>query len=270
MVQREIKIRYKNSALGFLWSLLNPLVTVLVLTFVLTNFLRQGSPPSTSAYILAAYLPFVFFQLCVMDSAQSILGAMPLIKKIYFPREILPIASVISNFIHLVLAMAVFFGYLLLAYLIHPGEWPFQIGTLYLPFLLLITFFLALGCAFIVSALNTFYEDVKYIAGIGLWLMFFLCPIMYFGEDVAYSHLNTRSHGWVYVLYNLNPLSALATAYRKTLLAPPKYMTVQGVAVPTLTLNWHYVEIATAESLILLIAGYAVFNRLKWKFVERP
>src|SRR5436190_18848786 len=89
MVQRDLKIRYKNSALGFLWSLLNPLITVVVMSFVLSNFMLKGAP-SLSAYVLAAYLPYIFFQVCILDSAQTILVAMPLIKKIYFPREILP------------------------------------------------------------------------------------------------------------------------------------------------------------------------------------
>src|SRR5580658_9056126 len=110
MVQRELKIRYKSSAIGFFWSMLNPLITVLVLSFVMENFLnRGGGVPSVTAYLLAAYLPFTFFQLSVMDSAQTILVAMPLIKKIYFPREILPLASVISNFIHLMMALGMFF-----------------------------------------------------------------------------------------------------------------------------------------------------------------
>src|SRR4051812_44855333 len=107
MVQRDLKIRYKNSALGFFWSLLNPLLTVMVMSFVLKNFMYKGTP-SISAYVLVAYLPFLFFQLSVMDAAQTILVAMPLIKKIYFPREILPLASVISNFIHFALAELVF------------------------------------------------------------------------------------------------------------------------------------------------------------------
>ena len=161
MVQRELKIRYKNSLLGFLWSMLNPLVTVLVLSFVWGNFLNTGAKiPSVTAYMLAAYLPFTFFQLCLMDSAQTVLTAMPLIKKIYFPREILPLASVISNFLHLLMALAMFFVYLLLVYLrsiyVHHGlqgaECPFQVTTIYLPVLLVINLVLSAGLALIVSA----------------------------------------------------------------------------------------------------------------------
>jgi ABC-type polysaccharide/polyol phosphate export permease len=218
---------------------------------------------------LAAYLPFTFFQLCLLDSAQSILGAMPLIKKIYFPREILPLASVISNFIHLVLAMGMFFLFLLGVYIIHPGAWPIQVGSVFLPVLLLISFCLSLGCSFYISALNTFYEDVKYVVSIVLWLMFFMTPVMYFSEKVANSPLNQKLHGWLFVAYNLNPVAALASAYRKTLLAPP-HVTINGVIAPFSPMNWNYLYLAAATSLFILVTGYATFNRLKWRFVERP
>src|SRR5688572_880007 len=110
MIQRELKIRYKNSFLGFFWSLINPLITVLVMTLVFKGIMANTTP-NFSSYILAAYLPFMFFQLAVLDSAQSVLGALPLVRKIYFPREILPLSLIIGNFIHLLLALLVFFLY---------------------------------------------------------------------------------------------------------------------------------------------------------------
>ncbi len=275
MVQREIRIRYKNSALGFLWSMLNPLITVLVMSFMFSNFLHKDTP-SVTAYILAAYLPFTFFQLCLLDSAQSILIAMPLLKKIYLPREILPIASVISNFIHLLLAFCTFFLYLLVVYVFFPGEhglrqWPFQIGTLLLPVLLLINLALSLGLSFFISALNTFYEDVKYIVAVGVYLMLFMCPILYFEEDVAFSTLNNPQHwhGLLYNAMNLNPVFALSNAYRKLLIAPNK-IKVDGHLVDPLPLDWRYVGWAAIVSVVILITGYNTFNKLKWRFVERP
>src|SRR5512147_373606 len=85
MVERELRIRYKNSILGFFWSLINPLVTVAVMTVVF-KYIAGNQTSNFGAYILAAYLPFMFFQLAVMDAAQSVLVALPLVKKIYFPR----------------------------------------------------------------------------------------------------------------------------------------------------------------------------------------
>lgn len=273
MVERDLKIRYKNSALGFIWSLINPLLTVMVMTFVLETFM-YSNVDNLSAYLLAAYLPFVFMQLAIMDSAQTILVAMPLIKKIYFPRELLPIASVLANFIHLVLAMFVFFAYLILIWLMHPPYrmemFPIQAGALWLPLLLVMAFALAMGASFIISALNTFYEDVKYIVSIAMYLLFFLCPVMYFSESVANSERNQAMKGMLYKLYFLNPLASLIESFRKTLVLQPPTVPTKTGSIPTLPLNLTYVGITACTSFALLIAGYALFNRLKWRFVERP
>jgi len=268
MVERELRIRYKNSMLGFFWSLLNPLVTVLVMTLVFKNLLGN-TMLNYSAYVLAAYLPFMFFQTSIMDSAQSILSALPLIRKIYFPREILPLASIIGNFIHLILALLVFFAYLAVVYLINPQISPFQLSALLLPLLILINLMLALGLGLIVSALNTFYEDVKYITGVALYLMFFLCPIMYFSEAVMYSKA-LEPRPTIYFLYHLNPVATLCTAYRKVLLAPQP-VDIGGVdRVPSMPLDWQMLGIAALTSFAILVFGYWLFNRLKWRFVERP
>jgi ABC-type polysaccharide/polyol phosphate export permease len=269
MVQRDLKIRYKNSALGFIWSLLNPLLTVAVMSFVIENFMYRGAA-SISAYILAAYLPFMFFQLAVMDSAQTILSAMPLIKKIYFPREILPIASVTANFIHLILAMGVFFLYQIAVWVIHPGAFPIQGTVVLLPLLLAIAFMLALGVAFIVSSLNTFYEDVKYLVGIVLYLMFFLCPVMYFSEVVANSRLNDSTGNLLYKVIHLNPLASLITAFRKALVAAPEFVSTDKGPMKPIPMEWQWVSYTAVASFLILVGGYALFNKLKWRFVERP
>jgi lipopolysaccharide transport system permease protein len=277
MVQRDLKIRYKNSALGFLWSFLNPLLTVGVMTFVYSNFIFKNQP-NMGAYIMAAYLPFMFFQQSIMDSAQSVLGAVPLIKKIYFPRELLPLAAVISNFVNFLLALGIFFAYLLVNYALNPGDFPIRSTVAILPILLVISFALSLGSSLIISALNTFYEDVKYIISILLYLLFFVCPIVYFDETVANSNLNLRS-GWLaYKIYNLNPIAHLCTAYKKAILPPydPKVLEPVGagtneiVQVGSIPLSWKYLAATGVSSLVILVLGYWVFNRLKWRFVERP
>lgn len=267
MIQRELKIRYKNSFLGFFWSLVNPLITVVVMTLVFKNFLGNDTP-NLSAYVLSAYLPFMFFQMCLLDSAQTILSNVTLIRKIYFPREILPLASVISNFIHFLLALLVFFGYLVVVYLIDPKVSPFQWSALLLPVLLLVNFALATGLGLLISALNTFYEDVKYIVSVLLYLLFFLCPIMYFSEQV-YARSMRDGSTFLYTLYHLNPVAMLSTAYRKVLVAPQP-VTFEGKEHPPLPLDWALFSITAALSVFILWLGYATFNRLKWRFVERP
>ncbi len=274
MVERELRIRYKNSFLGFFWSLANPLATVLVITVVFKYFL-QNNTDNYSAYVLAAYLPFIFFQICLMDSAQSVLGALPIIKKVYFPREILPLANVIANFIHFLLAFVVYFAYLFILWTVTGFESsPFTWKIGFLPVLLVVNFALATGVAFLVSAYNVFYEDVKYVVGVALYLMFFLTPVMYFSETVFYA-LRARGLDWLYYLYHLNPVATLTTAYRKTLVPTGKIEVQPGpgeapVEMFMLDFNWGLFWITVAISFTTLIVGYAVFNRLKWRFVERP
>jgi ABC-2 type transport system permease protein len=216
----------------------------------------------------------MFFQFSVLDSAQSVLGSIQLVKKIYFPREVLPLAAVASNFIHLLLGYVVFFLFLLTVYLRDRTVIPFQITTLFLPLLLLINLMLAVGVSLIVSALNTLYEDVKYIVGVLMYLLFFLCPIMYFAEEVANSRSNIQSHYLIYKLYNLNPIAVLTTAYRKILLAPIKVPIRNPDGKPlvadTLPMAWDYVAYSFVLSFLIMVGGYALFNRMKWRFVERP
>jgi lipopolysaccharide transport system permease protein len=274
MVERELRIRYKNSFLGFFWSLVNPLATVLVITVVFKYFL-QNNTDNYSAYVLAAYLPFIFFQICLMDSAQSVLGALPIVKKVYFPREILPLATVVANFIHFMLALLVYFVYLFVLWAVTGFETsPFTWRIGFLPVLLVVNFALATGVSFLISAYNVFYEDVKYVVGVALYLMFFLTPVMYFSDTVYYA-LKGRGMEWAYYLYHLNPVATLSTAYRKTLVPTGK---IEVVPAPgeapqqmfMLDFSWPLFWTAVVVSVATLLIGYSVFNRLKWRFVERP
>ncbi len=274
MVERELRIRYKNSLFGILWSLLNPLVTVAVLSLVI-KYVMQNNTPSASLYILAAYLPYMFFQLAILDSSQSVLAALPVVRKVYFPREILPLASVISNAIHFLIALAVYFVFVFIVWMVTGmGAFPVSWRVVFLPVLLVIHFSLATGVSLIFSALNVFYEDVKYALTIFLYLAFFLTPVMYFAETVFEA---TRKYGHtgdlLYTVFMLNPVAELCTVYRKTLVAPGDVQVIRnGVAtmVPFRSVDWVLFGVATAVSVIALVGGYAYFNRVKWKFVERP
>ncbi len=273
VVFRELRIRYKNSYLGFFWSILNPLVTVMVMTIVFKYVMGQ-QVQNYSAYVLAAYLPYMFFQLALLDSAQSIAGQIPLLKKIYFPREILPIGSVLANFVHFLLAMVVFFIYLMIVWRLNPGDNPFRPTVFYLPIIVVLQLALTLGLALIISAFNTFYEDVKYVVSVGLYLLLFLSPIMYFSEQVFYaSGIPDAQRQLVYNLYHLNPVAMLMTAYRKVMLDPQEVTMSRAGAVfeyPYIPLDWGMVGICAMICFGTLILGYHLFNRKKWLFVERP
>jgi lipopolysaccharide transport system permease protein len=271
LVRRELRLRYKNSVLGFFWSLLPLILQVLVLS-VVVKFIYGVGPRALSAYILCAYIPWNFFQNGLLDSSSSVLAQYGLLKKVYFPREILPIATVLGNGIHLLLALGVFFVYryglttLLFGW---PGPPPREI--LWLPVLMLINLLLVLGLSFFLSALNVFHEDIKFIAQSVLNLAFFALPIAWFTEQVFYStHIPVALRHPLIVLYNANPISWLISAYRQVLLGPTVLGYRGPVAIMTAPFDYRYFGLATLTSVLIALGGYAYFNRRKWQFVERP
>lgn len=258
LIVRDIKVRYKNSILGFFWSLVNPLVQVATITLVFKYVLNIGVP-NYSAYLLCAFLPWTFFQMSVLDASMSVLFHGNLVKKTYFPREILPASIVLSNLVHFVLALAVFFVYLLIL-----GT-PILATWLLLPVIVFFQLLLNLGVAFIVSALNVFYEDIKYLATVILSLLFYLLPIVYMVEQIAVSHrIPDAYRPLIMKSYYLNPLSMLLIAYRKMLL--PAFNTPTIHDIP---LDYGYLALAGATSLLVFLVGYAFFNSRKWQFAER-
>ena len=266
LVVRHLRIRYKNSALGFLWSLVVPMVTVAVLTIVFKRVMGMAIP-NYSAYVLAAYLPWMCIQSSVMDSAQSVLEQIQLVKKVYFPREILPLSNVLANLVHFLLAMLVFFLYLILYV-----KAPLIPTMLWFPVLVLLQTALVTGLSLLVSCLNVFYEDTKYVVMIALQLLFYMLPVIYFSEQVWNAQLWPwlGDHG-VYYLYHLNPIAMLLTAYRKLLLQPIHATTgaISQHRIEPLPLDPWLSVIAIATSLGLLALGYWYFKKRDWEFAER-
>lgn len=268
LVLRELRVRYKNSYLGFFWSLIVPLVTVAVLTIVFKRVMGMVIP-NYSAYVLAAFLPWMYFQTALLDSSQSVLAQIQLVKKVYFPREVLPLAAVLANLIHFVLALLVFFVYLL-GYV----RAPLMPSVALLPVLVFFQTLLIAGLSLVISCLNVFYEDTKYIVSIGLQLMFYLVPVIYFSEQVYHAQLaSPELQHWIYLVYHLNPIAMLMTAYRKILLPP---ITVQQVGAMqkqtfvSLPMDWGLLAVACIVSLVIFVLGYAFFNKRKWDFAEQP
>lgn len=265
LVRRDLKIRYKNSRLGFLWSIAPPLMQVACITFAFkhaTGFAARF--PSYSAFVLVAIIPWTYMQTAILDSSQSILMMYGVIKKVYLPREIIPLSGAISNFVHFLMSWLVFFiywwGYM---------RAPFQPAILWFPYLLLIQFALVTACSLFVSCLNVFYEDVKYIVTVLLSLGMFLLPVMYVAEQVYYSDGLRRLGGSLLQrAYMLNPPAALINGFRKSILEAPHPDALNGH--PSLPLDTSSLLIAGAISIGLLVASYAFFNSRKWQFVERP
>ena len=269
LVVRDLKIRYKNSFFGFFWSLLTPLVQVATITLVV-KFIMGLPIPNYSAYLLVAYLPWMFFQTTLMDSSQAVLIHHDLLKKVYFPREVLPISIAISNLIHFILALTVFFIYLV---------WlraNFLPTMFLLPVLVFFHFLLNVGLALFVSCLNVFYEDVKYMVSMLLGIVFYLTPIMYLSEMVQLALRGKAYGGLLYKIFELNPLNALIIGYRKILLAPYSVPPGKDGKVSQILsqiqdqpLDWHILLASFAMCTLIAILGYAYFNRRKSIFAER-
>lgn len=271
LVIRELRVRYKNSILGFFWSLVNPLATVLVMTLVF-KYVMGMRIANYSAYILAAYLPWTFFQFALLDSSQTILVYMQVIKKIYFPRVLLPLAAVLANFVHFLLAMGVLFVYLY-GYV---GT-PLQLSLLWLPVIVLSQLLWVVGLSALIACWNAFYEDVKYLVSVGLQLLFFLTPIIYFSEQVRYTTLLPEAYRegvfWAYHL--LNPMATLAMAYRKAVLPPitiihePAAMG-QTTQFPDMPLPLWLLGANLLAGAVVALGGLSYFRKREWEFVERP
>jgi lipopolysaccharide transport system permease protein len=262
LVRRDLKVRYKNSRLGILWSIAPPLVQVLCISFALRNALTLSEDfPSLVIFILVAQIPWTYFQTSILDSSQSILLMYGVIKKVYLPREIIPLSNAISNFIHFLITWAVFFVFWF-------GFMRGKIlpGIVWFPYLILVQFMLVTGLSLFVSALNVFYEDVKYVVSILMGLGFFLLPIIYVVEQPYYKG-SRLFRGIGLDVYMLNPMSSLITGFRKTLLEPPLPKAIHG---PSFPLDISNILVAGVLSFLILAGGYAYFNSRKWQFVERP
>jgi ABC-type polysaccharide/polyol phosphate export permease len=279
LVRRELQVRYKNSRVGVLWSLANPIVRALILTVVFKYIMPLGLD-NYSAYLLAAFFPWTYFLTGVLDACDSVSRHMPLVKKVYFPRELLPLATTIANLKHFLLSLGVLGVYLVFLYAwaswtkghleLPPAE------ILLLPLLVLMQTLLIGGLALYLSAMNVFFEDIKFLTAVVLDLMFYAVPIVYFLEQVqtttAISDPTLRQI--IHTLFLLNPMTVILTSYRSFLLSGKEVLPAGSFRLETeLPINqgvpWPYFWLAFVVCIAVFLAGYTFFNRRKWRFVEQ-
>ncbi len=271
LVERDLRVRYKNSVIGIGWTLISPLIQVLVLTVAISYILGSG-PKNLSAYIFCATIPWTFFQTAIFDSSTSVLAKLGLLKKVYFPREIPLIATVCQNFVQFLISLGVFMLYRwVITPLIHSGNVMPPVQILFLPWLIVILFLLTLGVAFFVATANVFYEDVKFIINLVMGFLFYLMPVIYFAENIFFSaRIPPFLRWWLYHLYLLNPLAWLITAFKQIFFGVQNIANLNAPPVLSAPFDWRYLLITTATSVGICLWGYSFFNAHKWKFTERP
>jgi len=245
LVVRDLKVRYRNSVLGIAWSWANPLLMMLVFTVVF-NFLTKSSArqPNFHVFVLCALLPWNFFSQSVMGSTGSIVGNAHLVKKVYFPREILPISIILSNLVNFVIALPVFFTLALIS-----GA-SITWWALLLPILILLQVMFSAGICLILATLNVFYRDTQIIMEVLMQAWFFVTPIFYpistIPQEAEIWGVQFDAQLW---LRRLNPMASLIASYRDLLYrgAPPGLdfllrtaVTVLGILIVGYLLFLHY------------------------------
>jgi lipopolysaccharide transport system permease protein len=241
LVWRDVKVRYKQTALGASWAILQPVATMVVFSLF---FGRLAGIPSDGlpypVFSFAALVPWTFFSQGLAQSANSLVGSQNLITKVYFPRLAIPIASVLAGLVDFALAFVVLVG-MMLFYGIVPGP-----AVLALPALLLLALVTALGAGLWLSALNVQYRDVRYAVPFLTQLWLFVTPIAYPSSLLG--------EPWRTV-YGLNPMAGVVEGFRWALL---------GTARPPGTL----LAASTVAAVALLVSGAFYFRRMEKTFAD--
>ena len=250
---RELRSKYKRSVLGWTWSLLNPLTSLLIYGFVFGLLFNVDAPvgdpsglDSFAMFLMCGLLPYTFLSNGLSGGMNSLIGNGNLVKKVYFPREILVGATIASWLVSFLIELAVlavalaFFG---------------NIVVLWIPVVLLIVAIqvvFVLGLALMLATAAVYFRDLQHLLGIVLQVWFYSAPIVY---PISYVHDQIGETGWKITLYNLNPLVRFVEAYRSVL---------YDMTFPPLD----HMAYLIAISVVSLLAGMAVFGRLEGKVAE--
>ncbi len=249
LAMREVLVRYKQSALGAAWAVLQPTLTMVVFTLLFGTLFGHGNLPTAEGvpYAVSTYcalLPWQLFAQAVTRASQSIVSNQNLITKIYFPRLIIPLAPVIAALVDFGVAFLVLAA-LMIWYGIVPGP-----GVVWLPLLVLFAVLSALAFSVWLAAINAIYRDVQYVVPFLVQIMMYVSPILYTADSV----LKGRP-GWVQFVYGLNPMTGVAEGFRWALLGTP----APGALV---------MASSVAAVMVTLVAGLFYFKRMERSFAD--
>lgn len=240
LVRRELRGRYKGSVLGILWTYVNPLCQVIIYSAVFSVIFKVNID-KFYLYLVIGMMPWTFFGTCVQTGAICLRMQSDMIKKIYFPREVIPISFVTSAFVNMLFSMIIVFFAVIVS-----GYWFNFKALLFLPLVMLLEYVFALGITFLFSSITVYFRDMEQIVGLIMMAWIYITPIMYNMEYVP------EQLRW---LVMLNPMTSIIEMYHQIL-----YYRV----LPT----ENYMIIAFAFSLLMLVIGVLVFVKLERRFAE--
>lgn len=237
LVRAELTARYKTTTLGVLWFVLNPILTMLIMVVVFKKLIRLDIP-NYPVFVLAALLPWTFFQMGLVNASSSIPRSSGLVKRVRIPRILIPLSAVLASLAHFLISLIVLF------LLIAMTGVPLTRNVLWLPVLIAIELAFILGVGLLMASLNVFYRDVEYVLDPLLRVLFYLTPSFY--------PLSYVPAAWLH-WYLLNPMAGIVESYRQTLLMG----VLPGPRV---------IGSAVITSGITLIVGIVVFRRAEPHF----
>lgn len=238
-VKKEVRGKYKNSILGIMWSFLNPLLQLAVYS-VIFGALLAGGDNTYPIYVCVALIPWTYFTSAITQASFTIIGNGNIIKKVYFPREILPISVVTSGAINFIISTII-----IIAFLIFSGMGLTKYIILY-PFILLIQYILTLGISFILSAVTVYVRDLEHIIGIVLMAAFYATPIVYKLEQLPQN---------LQVWMKLNPMTTIINAYRDIFY----YQRMPEI---------NNLFMLLGISVLVTVIGYFIFKKMQKGFAE--
>ena len=245
LVARELTARYRGSVLGFFWSFVNPLLLLLVYTFVFTVVMpgaRSDVGGPFGVFMFCGILPWTWFSSSLLESSNVLIAGGNLIRKVLFPAEVLPLVTVFAGLVHFALGLLILAGFI-----VYYGVPVTAADLAWLPLVVAVQWTLTAGLALALSALTVHFRDLRDLLANLLTLWFFATPIIY---PLAGAPAGVRR------VLELNPFTHLAVAYQELLFVP-------GPFVP----GWRFAALAVA-SVLVFAGGYFVFDRLRDTFVE--
>jgi len=240
LIWRDIKIRYRQTLLGGLWAVLQPMIAMFIFTFVFHRLagVKSDGPPYP-LFAFAGLAPWTFFAASVQQSSNSLVANQQLVSKVYFPRVFIPLGAIGALLLDLLLSLGLL-GLLMLYY-----RWPFSASIFWLPVFIIGALLAASGIGLILSALNVSFRDIKYAVPFAIQMGIFVTPVIY---PIHYVPARWQ------MLVGLNPMAGVVLGFRHAVLGSE--------------VSWPLIGLSLTMSVVLFFLGLLIFRRMERKFAD--